>query len=472
MAEELDGKAVVEAYVDNVLNTRFEDIEPAIVENTKQRVFDVIGCALGGAAAPGNRQFIGLIKGWGGKKEATILAYGLKAPAQDAAWANAILCRSFDWEPLVAIVEGKRYPGHVSGTTVSTAITMAETRGVSGKELITALVAGDDIAERIYAAGGAPFKQGQAGGQKNEPTFDAWGTMPSFGAVAIAGRLLGLDRNQLKNAFGIVINMISGAGGGLGAGATTFKLSQGTSARSGVVAAELAKAGWTGIPDPFFGKSGYFTNFTTGCDNPGVLTRELGKKYYVEVVFKPYPGGRPTHTTIDVALALSKNHNFSVDDIEKVVVRLSPPMRYAHYMKPYKVGDYPTGDALFSYKFSTATALVKKQVTAANFVPDAIKDPAVQSLISKIELASDLDKDNGIETVVTLKDGTSFKEYLRDATGELPAPLSWDALKKKFLTQVEFSKMINPASAEKIFALSQKLETLDNINQIIKLAIR
>jgi 2-methylcitrate dehydratase PrpD len=159
MAERLDGKAVVAALAENVLKTRFEDIDTASVENTKKRILDVIGCAIGGAAAPGNAAMIDLVRDWGGKKEATILAFGVKAPAQDAAWANAILCRSFDWEPLLTIIDGKRYPGHVSGTTVATAITMAESRGTSGKELITALVAGDDVAERIYAAAAEPRKR-------------------------------------------------------------------------------------------------------------------------------------------------------------------------------------------------------------------------------------------------------------------------------------------------------------------------
>jgi 2-methylcitrate dehydratase PrpD len=474
MAEQLDGKAVVAALAENVLKTRFEDIDPAIIDNTRKRVLDVIGCAIGGAAAPGNDALIALVKGWGGKKEATVLAYGIKAPAQDAAWVNAILCRSFDWEPLVAIINGKRYPGHISGTTVATAVTLAESQGVSGKELITALIVGDDVAERVYAAAAEPWKRSEAGshGLSKSPTFDAWGTMPAFGAAAIAGRLLGLNLVQLKNAFGIVINMISGAGGGLSAGATTFKLSQGTSARSGVLAAQLAKAGWTGIPDPFFGQNGYYNNFTPGCENPEVLIKDLGRKYYVELVFKPYPGGRPTHSTIDAALNLVRNHDFKTDDIEKVTVRLSPPMRYAHYMKPYKVGDYPTGDALFSYRYATATALVRKSVTAVNFTENAIRDPKVQALIKKIELAPDLEKDNGLETVVTLKDGRAFTEYVHEATGEIPHPLSWDSLASKFMVQVDLSQTVSRENAEKIITLAGKLENIANVKSIVKLAVK
>jgi 2-methylcitrate dehydratase PrpD len=474
MADLPDGKAVVGALTENVLKTRFEDIDPATIENTKKRILDVIGCAIGGAAAPGNAAMIDLLKGWGGKKEATILAYGIKAPAHEVAWANAILCRSFDWEPLLTIIDGKRYPGHVSGTTVSTALTVGESRGVSGRELITALVAGDDVTERIYAAAAEPWKRSQAGkqGLSQSPTFDAWGTMPSFGSVTIAGRLLGLNNAQLRNAFGIVINMISGAGGGLSEGATTFKLSQGTSARSGVLAAQLAGAGWTGIKDPFFGKNGYYNDFTPGCDNPDVLTRDLGKKYYVELIFKPYPGGRPTHSAIDAALAITRQHEFNTDDIVKVTLRLSPPMRYAHYMKPYKIGDYPTGDALFSYRYSTATALVRKSVTAVNFTEKAIRDPKVQNLIGKIELAPDLAKDDGVELELRMKDGRTLSIYVKEATGEIPHPLSWDALVAKFMVQVDFSQTVSRNDAEKLVEIIDKLEDVANVKSVIKLAIK
>jgi 2-methylcitrate dehydratase PrpD len=474
MSNPVDGKEIVAALAENVLKTRFEDIEPDVVDNTKKRILDVIGCAIGGAAAPGNDALIDLLKGWGGKKEATVLAFGFKAPAQDAAWANAILCRSFDWEPLLTIIDGKRYPGHVSGTTVSTAITLGDSKGVSGKELITALVAGDDVAERIYAAAAEPWKMSDAGrgGLSNSPTFDAWGTMPSFGAAAIAGRLLGLNLTQLKNAFGIVINMISGAGGGLSAGATTFKLSQGTSARSGVLAAQLAKAGWAGIPDPFFGKNGYYANFTPGCDNPEILTRGLGKKYYVELIFKPYPGGRPTHTCIDAALAIARQHDFNTDDIGKVTLRLSPPMRYAHYMKPYKVGDYPTGDALFSYKYSTASALYRKSATSANYIEKAIRDPKVQALIGKIEIAADLAKDDGVELELKMKDGRTLSAYVKEAAGEIPHPLSRDALVSKFMVQVDFSRTVSRDNAEKLIAIVDRLENVANFKSIMKLAVK
>jgi 2-methylcitrate dehydratase PrpD len=115
-------------FLNNILNTRFEDMVRANVENAKNHIKDVFGDILGGTGAPGNATLVNLVNNWGGKREATILGYGLKGPATHVAWVNSTLCNSFDYAPLVVIIDKKRYPSHISGTTVPTAITMGESK--------------------------------------------------------------------------------------------------------------------------------------------------------------------------------------------------------------------------------------------------------------------------------------------------------------------------------------------------------
>jgi 2-methylcitrate dehydratase PrpD len=472
------GKTAMEALSANVLNTRFENLDQATVDNAKRRIIDMIGCAIGGARLPDMVALVELVKDWGGKKEATILGHGIKAPAHDVAMVNCLMGRSFDWGPLTLLINGKLYPGerygkrfptHTSETTVLTALTLGESKGISGRELITATVVGDDLAARLWIAAGDRPLPGQGTGR--QPGFEPWGTVTTFGAAAIAGRLLGLNDSQMKNAFGIAINLMSGAGSGLWDGATIFKLSQGTSARSGIIAAQLAKAGWTGIKDPLFGERGsYYTVFANGCNHPELLTGDLGKKYHTEVVFKPYPGGRPTHAPIDAALALVRKHDIKADDIEEVILRTSPPATAAHYAKPYKVGDYPTGDALFSYKYSVASALVRKSAKNEDYTEEYIRDPRVQALISRVKLA-DLPQPEGIELEVKMKDGCQFSEYVRVALGEPANPLSRDGLMAKFMTQVEFSQTVSQRDAEKLLGLLERLEEVDNVTKIVELAV-
>lgn len=461
----------VELLAKNILNTRFEDLVPELIENTKRRILDTIGCIIGGALAPDNLALIELIKEWGGKKESTILGYGVKAPSHFAAMANCILCRSFDWETLVVIVGNQRLPSHTSGTTVPTAISMGESKGISGKELITSLMVGDDLAARIFAGTEHAWNRNEnrSGSNAARSGFEPWGTVTAFGAAAIAGRILGLNLFQMKNALGIVINLISGAGSGLNDGATTFKLSQGDSARNGILAANLARGGWIGIDDPLLGRSGYYATFTSGCDHPEVLTEELGRKYHVEVIHKPYPGGRPTHTPITAALNLVKKHEINVDDITEVTLYLSPPMKYGHYMRPYKVGYYPTADALFSYKFSTASALYRGNAVSKNYTEEFIRDSKLQSLIGKIKFA-DSTRPDGVELELKMKDGKTISEFTSAATGELPETLSWDDLVNKFMTQLEFTHNISRDHARQLIRLLERLEEVEDIRQVVDLA--
>jgi 2-methylcitrate dehydratase PrpD len=87
----------IEALSENVLKTRFEDLDKETVENAKKRILDVIGCAIGGANAPGNRGLVEVIKDTGGKPEASILVWGGKVPAANAALVNSILCGGDEW---------------------------------------------------------------------------------------------------------------------------------------------------------------------------------------------------------------------------------------------------------------------------------------------------------------------------------------------------------------------------------------
>ena len=510
--ENVTGEAVTEALIANILNTRFEDIEQEVVDNTKKRILDMVGDAIGGAMCPGNPELAEMVKDWGGKKEATILGLGGKGPVHEVAMVNCIFGRSFDRGPLTLIIDGKRSPNHTTETTALTALALGESKGVDGKELITAMIVGDDLAARLHIANDRP-QPGQAAtpGTRQPPV--ARGSTEAFGAAAVAGRLLGLDSTQMRNGFGISTMLGRGGGGALmpgppapassarqsGTSATqgaqpgwlgvkdpsfiaamarggyeetvSTKMSNGISARNGINAAQLAKAGWPGVKDPFFGERGGHYPGLASVTNPERITQDLGKRYHVEVVFKPYPGGKPTHAPTDAALAIVSKHDINVDDIEEIILHLSPRATAAHYAKPYMIGEYPTMNALWSYYFAVASALYRKSSKDENYTEEKIRDPKLQALIKKVKLG-DLDKPEGVELEVKMKDGRTLSEYVPVASGEPSNPLSRDGLIAKFMEQVEFSQMVNKKDAEKLVELMERLEEVDNVNKIVELAAK
>jgi 2-methylcitrate dehydratase PrpD len=87
-------ETAIEQMSAKAVNTQFENLDQAAVDLAKNRVIDVIGCAIGGANAPGNAALIDLVRKWGGNGEATIWIHGGKAPAQNAAMVNTITAKT------------------------------------------------------------------------------------------------------------------------------------------------------------------------------------------------------------------------------------------------------------------------------------------------------------------------------------------------------------------------------------------
>lgn len=243
-------------------------------------------------------------------------------------------------------------------------------------------------------------------------------------------------------------------------------------ARSGIMAAQLARGGWCGATDPFFGERG--GPFAKRLDHPEILYGDLGKKFYVENMFKRYPGGGPTQAPNHAAITLVHKYNIKAEDIEEAILRTSPGVATGlHYARPYKVGDYPTGDALFSYKYGVASALLRGAAGNKEYSESAVRDPKVQALIKKVTLAlAELHKSEGIELVVRLKDGRQFSEYVSQAQGIPSQPIPREELINKFMSQVDFSQMVTRKNAEEIIKIVDNLENVSNVSKIVDLAVK
>jgi 2-methylcitrate dehydratase PrpD len=450
-----DETTIIERLAANTLETRFEDLDQEIVENAKTRIIDTVGCLIGGANDPSNPELVSLIKDYGGKEEATILIHGGKVPAGHAAMVNSIMCRSFDFEPIGPLVDGIDTPGHISGTTVMTAVSMSEATGASGREMITALTVGDDVASRILAASGFGFNLG----------WDGNGTANAFGATAIAGRLLDLSKTQMINAFGLVLNQLGGSLQNIWDGTPAFKLPQGLSARNGIFSAQLAKAGWTGPDDALFGQFGYFHLYTEGCRNPELLDKDLGKRYYSDGTFKIYPCCRKNHAAIDCALAITSRHAIRIDDIQEIILYVTPGSLNHICGHTFRIGKFPHANAAFSLQYTVATALLKNGVRPEHFIEKSIRDPEVIAVANNIKLVEWPESETKLNII--MKDGREIAETCRFARGDsVNNAIGKDEIIAKFWNNVEFSQVI---PREKVAGLLNVLEKLDEIDDVDKM---
>lgn len=361
----------IEELVSNVLDHKFETFSDEAIDDAKKRFIDVIGCIIGGVNGSGNSALLDLVRGWGGKKEATILVHGDRVPVHNAAMVNCIMCRSFDYETCGPLSEGEaagRMTGHICGTTEPTALTVAEHKGSSAKELITSAILGGDLAARIAIAEDVDL----------EHSFDLTGTASAFGATAIAGRLWGLTKDQMLNAFGILVNQVASSIQCLWDGVHAFKLPQGLSARNAIFSVELASKGFTGIKDPLLSPLGYFPQYCKSY-HPEFLTKELGKRFYTKGQHKLRPSCYGNHATIECCLEILSQHDINAEDIAEVTLVVASSNLQGFLNQPFEMGASQPR-ALFNRPYGVANVLMRKSSELEHYTDEFTNDPRVVEL--------------------------------------------------------------------------------------------
>ena len=119
------GEDAIFDLVDNVASVTYEDLSPEAINAAKQYTLDVLGIATAGSSAPGCRQIVDLVKQWGGNEESTVLSWGCRVPAPNAALANGTMSHALDFDDTYE----KGPPVHVTSTVIPAALAVAENKG-------------------------------------------------------------------------------------------------------------------------------------------------------------------------------------------------------------------------------------------------------------------------------------------------------------------------------------------------------
>ncbi|MBI5442392.1 MAG: MmgE/PrpD family protein [Deltaproteobacteria bacterium] len=443
----------------HLVRTSFDAFGPATLEGAKDRIVDTLGCVLAGKNASGCSGLAELVREAGGAPEATVLGFGCRVPAQAAALVNAVLARSYDYEPVGAFVDGKSVPAHISGTTVPTALAVAEKLGASGRELLTALVLGDDLAARLSAASLFDLDLG----------WDNTGTANAFGATAIAGKLLELDEAEMQNAFGIVLNQLGGTMLNIFEGTHCFKLPQGLAARAGIFSASLAKKGFTGPKNSLTGQHGYFARYCREYDL-SVLTRDLGRTFCAGDTIKPYPCCRANHAAIDCTLALVRDHGVKAADVEEVIVGVRATAKEFAVGQEFRIGEVPQISASFSLQYAVATALLRGEVELSHFGEESIRSPEIEALVRRIRTVGSLppERSLGAEVTIRTKEGREYRAAVEQPLGsDAFSPLTPSEKRKKFLRCATFTRDLDEAKAQAVFETLRGLENVACVAEVM-----
>lgn len=451
---------VTQEYSKFLVATSCEDIPEKECDRFKVRLLDSIGVIAAGTHAPGVEGAINLLKGIGGAEEATVLFHGGRLPADKASFVNSLMMRSYDYE-----VCGNEFPdyttgpAHISGSTVPCFIAASELTHASGKEAMAASILGDDLACRLAQGTGFDFDAG----------WDNTGTVNGLGCTAIAAKLLGLDEEQCRNAFGIDINMIGGSIDGVMDGTLAFKVPHGLSGMNGIFAARLAQTGYTGTLDGLAGRHGYFDLFGAENGDRGLLMRDLGKFFYSDGGIKPWPSCRFTHSPIQSSLKISKENSIDSRDIEKVVIHLHRVAKLVD--KPFEpVSPVP----MFNVRFMVAVALTQGAVTPKYHQGQYQLDPEINRIANLIEVVYEPQQEHTLSSDVDiiLADGTKYSNHIYQPKGDFAVdPLTREERLNKFYTNMELSGLISQSRAEEVVDAIDCFEDIADVNDFTALLV-
>jgi 2-methylcitrate dehydratase PrpD len=451
-------------FVKHFTSLKYDDLPAEAVESAKKEVLDSLATALGGSTKAGVKELVDMVKEWGGKEQSSIIAYGIKCPAPNAAQVNGTMIHALDYDDghQAALV-------HTGCITVSTAFSVAERMGkVSGKELITAIALGGDFMARLGLAG-RPGKEALSSGW--HPTT----LLGHFGAAAIAGRIMKLDEEGMINTLGLAYHQAGGAGSGVSDGALAKRMGPGLAAKAGITAALMAERGITGERDPLEGKTGLFNTYMGGDYDTGILTADLGKRFEgVNIGDKPYPCCGLIHACIDAALAIKAKHEIEIDRIEKVIAYGGHSVYDLSQPPEVKCKPRTIIDAQFSVPWVVATAVVKGKVTVDDFTNEAIKRQEILKAAQKVSgrLVPEMDR-HGVGpggVIIKMKGGEEYRDEVEHCLGSAARPMSLQDITKKFRECAAFSRKPLPAATtDKVIEMVGRLEKLDDATEIIRL---
>lgn len=437
-----------QTLADFAVKLQFEQIPQAVIERAKDCVIDIVGVCAFGSTVPSSKPVLAYAEKYGKGGHSTILGTSLKVHAPMAALANGVFAHSFEMDNLVSPSVGV----HPGASLLPPGLAVAQEIKVSGREFITALVAGFEAMHRI----------GDAARESVEKLgFHSPGVTGPFGGAIVAGRLLKLNAEQMTNALGIAGSLSSGllefakSGGG-----TVKRLHLGHGAQSGVMAAMLAHDGLAGPATILEGKFGYLNVFCRDGD-VNRLTAGLGEDWRTtRIMFKRYSCHITAHVPVTAILQLKSRFGFAGDEVEAVTVAGSEKMLSHHNIPEPR----DMAMAQYSTPFCVALACHLDPRDPSTFSETSLNDRAIRDLCRKVKLElrhqTPAQKLLGSRVTVRLKDGREFVEEIEEFPGTPEQPLDRVGLREKFETITAGVRQGRPA------ALFDAIATLESASDV------
>ncbi len=428
----------------------FEHIPSDVREIAARGIVDTIAVCLFGATLPWTKSVIDYACRYGQSGSSIIFGTPFRVAAPFAALANGTSAHAFEMDNL-------RQPSvgvHPGATLVPTVFAIGEELGASGRDVLTAYVAGFEVMSRIgSAAHNTPEKIG----------FHSPALTGTFGATVAAAKLLKLDSKQTANSLGIAGSLCSGilAFAKAGSGGMVKRLHMGRAAEGGILAARLAADGFAGPETVLEGQFGFFDCFARDPQLEKLLAG-LGEVWEVsKTCTKRYPAHITAHTPLQALEDIRKSSPFDGRDILEIKVATSEKV-LSHHANPTPK-DIAT--AQYSVPFCLAIAAYRDANDPQAFLDNPQADDKICDLAGRVRLTLNEEiartgNDWATRLTVILRDGRELVMKRTDFSGAPSSPMAAEAFAQRF------RKLAAHGGSGYDSGLFERLSSMENIKTI------
>lgn len=435
--------------------TKFEDLPHPVVAEARRAALDWLGAVIAGSAEPPARYAQAVAARFGTSSDATIFGVGEfgvgRASAAAAAFANGVASHTLEVDDV-----HKTATLHAAAPIMPAAFAVAEREHASGRAFLLAATLGYEAALRI----------GEAVNPSHYRFWHPTGTAATFGAAVAAGSLLGLNAKQMTDALGSAGTQAAGLWEFNSDGTMSKSLHPGKAALNGLIAADLAREGFTGASRILEGDRGFFRAMSLGADESRITDR-LGEHWKItENCYKLHFCCGHTHTAIDAAIAIaSEPRQASIASVD--VETYGPGLEIVKERNPKTAFQ-----ARFSLNYCVAAALLEGQVgldqfSADRFGTDGVRIPAFADLMGRVRVsvANDLTAKYPAawpaRIAVHYEDGSVARGAADFPRGNPENPVTTAELDAKFLALT--APILGEAGARRALDAVQSLESCPDV---------
>ncbi len=445
---------VARSLAEKAAAMQYADLPLEAVHWSRVAVLDTVGVALAGALEGAPRIVADVLGAGAEQGEGPCAVWGtrLRTSALDAALINGTAAHALDFDNT-----SNTLAGHMTACMIPALIAAAEAHGGTGRDVLLAHAAGFEVGARL--GHGLNFHHHQKGWH---PTS----TLGVFAVAAACARLLGLTVEQTETALALSTSLAAGTKANFGTMTKPFHAGQ--CARNGLMAALLARKGFTANAEAFEHKQGFF-NLYNGAGNYSIerILESWGAPLDVVApgaCYKQYPSCAGTHQVIDATLPLTREHGlFDPASIAKVETWTSK-----HRLPHTDRADPRTPlEAKFSVQYCVTRALLDGKIVFEQFEGDAPMDACVRGVLPRVQSATYAEDEfpgnpNGAIVKVTLNDGRVLTSRIERALGRTSAnPIPFDQLQAKFENCA--SRVLTPQAAAEV---CRRIDTFEDVTSM------